>query len=71
MMKNRNFGNITDLLDEKNISPAKRRRILAAAAALDLIDTALNNSGSQHKLEEELARLPQYTAAIEALLKID
>ena len=58
MMKNRNFGNITDLLDEKNISPAKRRRILATAAALDLIDTALNNSGS-------------HTAAIEALLKID
>ena len=71
MMKNRNFGNITDLLDEKNINPAKRRRILATAAALDLIDTALNNSGSQHKLEEEMARLPQHTAAIEALLKID
>ena len=71
MMKNRNFGNITDLLDEKNISPAKRRRILATAAALDLIDTALNNSGSQHKLEEEMARLPQYAAAIDALLKAD
>ncbi len=71
MMKHHHYGNITDLLDEKNISPAKRRRILAVSASLDLIDTALSNTGSPHKLEEEIARLPQYTAAIENLLKID
>ena len=55
MMKNRNFGNITDLLDEKNISPAKRRRTLATAAALhrrhrSLIEDRLKGAPLSHPI---------------------
>jgi hypothetical protein len=57
------------LTSEKNISYAQKCRIIATAAALDLISFALTEKGEQHSLSDEMKRLSEYADAIEASLK--
>lgn len=60
---------ILGLLDEKNLSADQRRRIVATAAALDLIAIVVSPQSSTHKLSDEMAQLSKYVDAIDAAIQ--
>lgn len=60
---------ILGLLDEKNLSADQRRRIVATAAALDLIAIVVSHESSTHKLSDEMAQLSKYVDAIDAAIQ--
>lgn len=67
MLTFKNTG-LLSLLDDKTLTASQRRRIVATAAALDLIAVAVAQQAATHKLGEEMKQFASYVDAIEAAL---
>ncbi len=59
---------IDQLLSDKQLTAAQRRRIIVSSAALNLIATAISTQGTTHKLAEEMQNLSKYVEALDSAL---
>lgn len=68
-MKTIALNSLLSLLEHKGISTQARRRLVVTQVALELIEVSLSTDNTTTSLAGEMQNLPNYVAAIEALLE--